>query len=129
MCVQVTSAWSGFVYVYSGGGVVCGSKAVAQHAMVMGAGDLVEAVAGEKGMKFLLIAGRPIAEPIVQHGPFVMNTQVGRSVNVESTLELLDNYGELAFLSAERIETWIRICFPELNNSRWPVCVVFLCEL
>lgn len=64
------------MYVYAGGGTVCGSRAVAQHAMVMGPGDSVEAVAGDGGMKFLLIAGRPINEPIVQHGPFVMNTQV-----------------------------------------------------
>ena len=31
-----------------------------------------------KGMRFLLVAGAPIGEPIVQHGPFVMNTKACR---------------------------------------------------
>ena len=35
----------------------------------------VAATAGDEGLKFLLIAGQPIGEPIVQHGPFVMNTE------------------------------------------------------
>jgi redox-sensitive bicupin YhaK (pirin superfamily) len=30
---------------------------------------------GEEGARALLVAGRPLHEPIVQHGPFVMNTQ------------------------------------------------------
>lgn len=28
-----------------------------------------------QGLRFMLMAGEPIGEPIVQHGPFVMNTE------------------------------------------------------
>lgn len=38
-------------------------------------GDRISARADSEGLRFLLIAGRPIDEPIVQYGPFVMNTQ------------------------------------------------------
>lgn len=42
---------------------------------MLGPGDRISART-DKGMRFLLVAGRPIGEPVVQHGPFVMNTQV-----------------------------------------------------
>ena len=35
----------------------------------------VELVAGEDPVEILVLAGRPIAEPVAQHGPFVMNTR------------------------------------------------------
>ena len=38
------------------------------------AGDAVRIRAGEAGVKLLLLASRPIGEPVVQYGPFVMNT-------------------------------------------------------
>ena len=40
-----------------------------------GNGDDVTVQAGPDGMRFLLIAGRPIQEPVAWHGPIVMNTQ------------------------------------------------------
>ena len=38
-------------------------------------GDSITVQSGEKGVRFLLISGRPIEEPVAWHGPIVMNTQ------------------------------------------------------
>ena len=40
-----------------------------------GAGDEVTVQAGDQGLRFLLISGAPIQEPVAWHGPIVMNTQ------------------------------------------------------
>jgi redox-sensitive bicupin YhaK (pirin superfamily) len=40
-----------------------------------GTGDEVTVQAGEQGVRFLLISGAPIAEPVAWHGPIVMNTE------------------------------------------------------
>jgi len=40
-----------------------------------GNGDDVTIQAGQDGVRFLLIAGRPLQEPVAWHGPIVMNTQ------------------------------------------------------
>ena len=38
-------------------------------------GDDVTVQAGERGIRFLLVSGRPIQEPVAWYGPIVMNTQ------------------------------------------------------
>ena len=38
-------------------------------------GDEVTVEAGEQGMRFLLVSGKPLEEPVAWHGPIVMNTQ------------------------------------------------------
>jgi redox-sensitive bicupin YhaK (pirin superfamily) len=40
-----------------------------------GTGDTVTVQAGEDGVRFLLISGAPLQEPVAWHGPIVMNTQ------------------------------------------------------
>jgi redox-sensitive bicupin YhaK (pirin superfamily) len=40
-----------------------------------GTGDEITVQAGEKGVRFLLISGAPIQEPVAWHGPIVMNTR------------------------------------------------------
>jgi redox-sensitive bicupin YhaK (pirin superfamily) len=38
-------------------------------------GDEVTVQAGELGIRFLLVSGRPLQEPVAWYGPIVMNTQ------------------------------------------------------
>jgi hypothetical protein len=38
-------------------------------------GDDVAVQAGDEGIRFLLVSGRPIEEPVAWYGPIVMNTQ------------------------------------------------------
>ena len=65
-----------FVYVYRGGLQVGAQPVPLQRMAILGnAGDGVRLVAGSEGARAILIAGKPLKEPIVQHGPFVMNTQ------------------------------------------------------
>lgn len=40
-----------------------------------GTGDEVTVTAGEQGIRFLLVSGAPIREPVAWHGPIVMNTR------------------------------------------------------
>jgi redox-sensitive bicupin YhaK (pirin superfamily) len=42
--------------------------------VVFGNGDEVTVQAGDEGIRFLLVSGRPIEEPVAWHGPIVMNT-------------------------------------------------------
>ena len=38
-------------------------------------GDQVTVSTEEKGVRFLLVSGKPIGEPVAWYGPIVMNTQ------------------------------------------------------
>jgi hypothetical protein len=40
-----------------------------------GTGDAVTVTAGPDGVRFLLVSGQPIKEPVAWHGPIVMNTR------------------------------------------------------
>jgi hypothetical protein len=43
--------------------------------VVFDSGDEVTVQAGEQGIRFLLVSGKPIEEPVAWYGPIVMNTQ------------------------------------------------------
>ena len=38
-------------------------------------GDEIVVRAGEQGVRFLLVSGMPLKEPVAWHGPIVMNTE------------------------------------------------------
>ena len=43
--------------------------------MLFDRGDEIAVHAGEEGIRFLLVSGRPLEEPVAWYGPIVMNTQ------------------------------------------------------
>lgn len=70
---------SAFAYAFEGAVEIgVGEEARAldtQEIAVLGGGDLLALRAGEAGARLILVAGRPLREPVARHGPFVMNTR------------------------------------------------------
>jgi redox-sensitive bicupin YhaK (pirin superfamily) len=84
-----------FAYVFGGSGKFCNASgplevpteavqwldtapptAAADHSLVLfGRGDEVTVQAGDDGIRFLLVSGKPLEEPVAWYGPIVMNTQ------------------------------------------------------
>jgi hypothetical protein len=64
------------IYFFQGDGLKVGPRAVPSRVAVRLRGDAsVELANGATPGEILLLQGRPIGEPVVAHGPFVMNTQ------------------------------------------------------
>jgi quercetin 2,3-dioxygenase len=55
--------------------IVVREKAGDRSLVLFDSGDEVTVQAGERGVRFLLVSGKPIEEPVAWHGPIVMNTQ------------------------------------------------------
>jgi quercetin 2,3-dioxygenase len=84
-----------FAYVFAGSGKFCNAseplsvptesvgwldtnpptEADNRSLILFDSGDEVTVQAGEEGIRFLLISGRPFREPVAWYGPIVMNTQ------------------------------------------------------
>ncbi len=84
-----------FAYVFAGGGKFCNAsgplavptegvkwadtnpptEADNRSLIVFDSGDEVTVQAGDDGIRFLLVSGKPLQEPVAWYGPIVMNTQ------------------------------------------------------
>jgi redox-sensitive bicupin YhaK (pirin superfamily) len=72
--LQVPMRHSANAYVFEGAGKFGRTEVDAVKMLVFGEGERV-AASTETGMRFVVMAGQPIREPIVPYGPFVMNTE------------------------------------------------------
>lgn len=73
--LPVPETHNGMLYLYEGDARLSDADLQRSAANILGDGDGVRLQAGNAGARLLLIAGKPIGEPVVQHGPFVMNTR------------------------------------------------------
>lgn len=64
-----------FAYVFEGDARLGGEMLDRHTLAVLGQGDGVGIEAGPNGARLILVAGRPLGEPVVQYGPFVMTTR------------------------------------------------------
>jgi redox-sensitive bicupin YhaK (pirin superfamily) len=83
----VPAGHAAFVYVFEGEGqfgLGCdlgyrgdldGQLVAATRLAVLGDGDELRVEAARSGVRFLLVSGKPLGEPIARYGPFVMNTR------------------------------------------------------
>ena len=93
--IPVEAARNAFAYVFAGDGKFCNASeplsvptegagwsdarpptGADDHSLVLfDAGNEIAVEAGAKGLRFLLISGKPLKEPVAWYGPIVMNTQ------------------------------------------------------
>ncbi|MCI4569015.1 pirin family protein [Lysobacter sp. CFH 32150] len=70
---------SAFAYVFEGAATIGDgedARALETHELaVLGGGDVFAVRGGNVGARLILVAGRPIHEPVARYGPFVMNTK------------------------------------------------------
>ncbi|CAD8088866.1 unnamed protein product [Paramecium sonneborni] len=75
---KIPLKWNSICYIYEGQGLFDGQNANQHQVVHLDINDKQEVLkvkTGQQKCHFIIIAGEPIDEPFVQHGPFVMNTK------------------------------------------------------
>jgi len=73
--IDLPAEHQAFAYVFDGAAQIAGTEVKKGHLALLDSGDRVAVAAGPQGAALIIIAGRPIGEPIARYGPFVMNTR------------------------------------------------------
>jgi redox-sensitive bicupin YhaK (pirin superfamily) len=73
--IPVPSDLEGFVYPFEGDVFIEDKKVDRGELGILTKGESVRIHAAKKPARVLVVAGKPLGEPVVQYGPFVMNTQ------------------------------------------------------
>ena len=86
-----------FAYVFEGAltvGEGDEARPLDTHEMgVLGGGEVLQVRAGSRPARLIVVAGRPLREPVMRHGPFVMNTR-------QEIMQAFDDYntGKFGYL-------------------------------
>ncbi len=75
IAIPIETGHAAFAYVYEGV-AVAGSKPLGKGELgLLGDGDRLTLRTGNDAARLLVVAGKPLREPIAKYGPFVMNTE------------------------------------------------------
>ncbi len=72
---KILETHSVYIYPFEGSVEIADRVLKTHQGGILGSGDAIEVKAGAGGARFLVLAAKPLKEPVVQYGPFVMNTR------------------------------------------------------
>ena len=72
--MPIDNGWNAFIYIYEGS-VQLDREVNQGHLIVLDQEGELDLTAGQKGAKFIVVAGEPLNEPVARGGPFVMNSK------------------------------------------------------
>jgi quercetin 2,3-dioxygenase len=81
----ISRGHSAFGYVFEGEANFAGKVVSNPRLVVLSDGDFVEVTTADSPVRFLLVSGKPLGEPVARYGPFVMNSKE----EIEQTLREL----------------------------------------